>query len=116
MRDDIDRKHFEKLLVKRRTEILQLQETQRGDGAPRELDQTRVGRLSRMDAMQQQAMSREAARLMNFELQRITTALERIASEEYGYCVLCDEEIALKRLMFDPSLLTCIDCAQQAEK
>ena len=116
MRQEIDGKYFEQLLRKRRAEILRLQETQRSDGAPRELDQTRVGRLSRMDAMQQQAMTREGARLMSVELRRITTALERIDSEEYGYCVLCDEEIALKRLMFDPSLLTCIDCAQQAEK
>jgi len=69
-----------------------------------------------MDAMQQQAMSKASDRLMDVERQRIITALKRIESEEYGYCILCDEDIAIKRLEFDPSLLTCIVCAQKAEE
>ncbi|MDD3618811.1 MAG: TraR/DksA C4-type zinc finger protein [Desulfobulbaceae bacterium] len=34
---------------------------------------------------------------------------------DYGYCVMCDEEIAEGRLRFDPSVLTCISCARKAE-
>jgi len=116
MRDDIDREKLEKRLRRRRQELEEAREAQTRDGAPRELDQGRVGRLSRMDAMQQQAMGRAAARLAEVEIQRIITALNRIASGEYGYCILCDEAIAPKRLEFDPSLLTCIDCAQKAEE
>ncbi|MDT8274424.1 MAG: TraR/DksA C4-type zinc finger protein, partial [Desulfomonilia bacterium] len=83
--------------------------------APVELDQARVGRLSRMDAMQQQAMAQAAARLSENERQRIEAALKRIETGEYGYCVVCDEEIAEGRLHFDPSVLTCISCARKAE-
>jgi len=83
--------------------------------APVELDQARLGRLSRMDAMQQQEIAKASARLVDIERQRIQTALRRIEDEEYGYCIFCDEEIAEKRLQFDPSLLTCIACAQEAE-
>lgn len=101
---------------RRRRELEEARQAQARDGAPKELDQARVGRLSRMDAMQQQAMGRAAARLAEVELQRIHTALNRIATEEYGYCILCDEPIAPKRLQFDPSLLTCIECAQKAEE
>jgi len=115
MRSDIDLQAFCKRLTARRLEILSARENKKEDSAPKELDQTRVGRLSRMDAMQQQAMSNAAENLLNIELQRIKTALSRIVSEEYGYCILCDEEIAVKRLDFDPSLLICIDCAQEAE-
>lgn len=116
MNDEINLDSFKTRLKDRRLEILAGKEAIKQSSASVELDQTRVGRLSRMDAMQQQAMSQASARLIDIELQRIKTALKRIESEEYGYCILCDEEIAEKRLQFDPSLLTCISCAQEAEK
>lgn len=116
MCEEINIGYFKTRLEERRDTILADKEAMKQGAAPVELDQARVGRLSRMDAMQQQAMSQASARLINIELQRIKTALSRIESEEYGYCILCDEEIAEKRLQFDPSLLTCIACAQEAEQ
>ena len=116
MSEEIDLDYFKVRLEKRREEILAGKKAIKKGSASVELDQTRVGRLSRMDAMQQKAMSQASARLIDIELQRIKTALGRIESEEYGYCILCDEEIAEKRLQFDPSLLTCISCAQKAER
>lgn len=80
-----------------------------------ELDQTRVGRLSRMDAMQAQAVSAEAKRRREIELLRIGSALERIEKGEYGYCVRCDEEIAPGRLEIDPAAPTCVRCASRSE-
>ena len=116
MRDDIDLEYFKERLEERLEVLASAEGAQQQEGLPKELDQTRVGRLSRMDAMQQQAMSQAAARLAAAEQQRIKTALARIEDEEYGYCILCDNEIAEKRLNFDPSILTCISCAEQAEK
>ena len=116
MCDEIDLKHSKMRLKERRATIIAGKESLKKGSASVELDQARVGRLSRMDAMQQQAMSQASARLLDVELQRIKTALKRIESEEYGYCILCDEEIAIKRLEFDPSLLTCITCAEKAEQ
>ena len=63
MRDDIDLKYFNKRLEERLKAITAGQERQKMEAAPVELDQARVGRLSRMDAMQQQAMFQAAARL-----------------------------------------------------
>ncbi len=108
--------YFKKRLTERYQIILADREAQKQNTAPKELDQTSVGRLSRIDAMQQQQMAKASARLVDQERRRIETALKRIESEEYGYCILCDEEIAEKRLEFDPSILTCITCAQNAEK
>ncbi len=116
MSEEINLDYFKKRLEERYKAILDGQEAKKKDTAPVELDQARVGRLSRMDAMQQQAMSQAAARLVDIERQRIQTALKRIQSGEYGYCILCDEEIAEKRLQFDPSLLICISCAKEAEE
>ena len=81
-----------------------------------ELDQTRVGRLSRMDAMQEQAMSVERKRRHDLGLKKIASALQRINDDDYGYCLHCGEDIAIKRLELDPSATLCIDCANKAEQ
>lgn len=81
-----------------------------------ELDQSRVGRLSRMDAMQEQAMSVERKRRHDLELKKITSALQRIEEDEYGYCLHCGKDIAIKRLELDPGASLCIDCANKAEQ
>ena len=80
-----------------------------------ELDQSAVGRLSRMDALQAQAMSLETKRRRELELTKIKSALMRIENEEYGCCLHCDEEIPEKRLTIDPAASLCIDCASQQE-
>ena len=115
MRKDMDEKKMQQLLLERKQELEASIAAQHQDNSPKELDQARIGRLSRMDALQQQAMGKAAENLARIELQRIQTALERLDEGEYGFCILCEEEIALKRLLFDPSLLTCIECARQAE-
>ncbi len=84
-----------------------------GEGRqPVELDQTAVGRLSRMDALQGQAMALEQARRRNIEITRINLALKRIEGGVFGYCLGCDEEIGPKRIELDPTISTCISCAE----
>jgi DnaK suppressor protein len=80
-----------------------------------ELDQTRVGRLSRIDAMQVEAMARETERRRRIELTRLRAALTRIDDGSYGECVICGEDIAEGRLEHDPAATVCIDCARSAE-
>jgi len=81
-----------------------------------ELDQTSVGRLSRMDALQGQAMSKETGRRRQLELQKIAGALRRVDSGDYGYCLSCEEPIARERLALDPGATLCIDCANKKER
>ncbi len=76
-----------------------------------ELQQDSVGRLSRMDAMQQQAMAQATERRRDAERARIASALQRIDEGEWGYCLKCGEEIAEARLQHDPSALLCVGCA-----
>ena len=80
-----------------------------------ELDQSSVGRLSRMDAMQGQAMAQENERRRVKKLELIDVALKKIADDDYGICIDCDEEIAIKRLEFDPTSMRCIECANLKE-
>jgi DnaK suppressor protein len=98
-------------LLQRRRDILALIEGHSEDSKPVELDQTRVGRLSRMDALQNQAMARETERRRQQELSRIDAAMERLRNGSYGECLECGEPIAEKRLNLDPSVLLCIECA-----
>jgi DnaK suppressor protein len=116
VREDIDREVFRKRLLERRKAIEAGHDARQKDAQPVELDQACVGRLSRMDAMQQQAMSQESVRRAELELKRITAALNRMDSGDYGYCLKCGEEIAEGRLRIDPTTPTCIDCAQRAER
>lgn len=81
-----------------------------------ELDQARVGRLSRMDALQGQAMSQELKRRREIELQRIDSALHRLDGGNYGFCVRCEEEIDERRLQLDPAATLCIVCAEAADR
>lgn len=102
---------FRKALQVHRAEVLAARESTTADRAPQELDQTRVGRLSRMDALQAQAMSKALDQRRGIELKRIDAALTRIAGGEYGFCLTCDEQIELKRLELDPAAAQCASCA-----
>ncbi len=84
------------------------------DRRPVELDQTSVGRLSRIDALQTQAMAQATGRRRGHEILRIEATLKRIDDGDYGWCVACGEAIAPKRLAADPTVPTCIGCATGA--
>ena len=75
------------------------------------LDQQAVGRLSRMDAIQGQAMAEATERRRRLDLQRIEMAERRLARGDYGYCTQCDEEIPDGRLAIDPMAERCVGCA-----
>ncbi|MCK0143414.1 TraR/DksA C4-type zinc finger protein [Aliiroseovarius sp. F20344] len=76
-----------------------------------ELDQQAVGRLSRMDALQNQAMAKATGARRSAQRQRVLMALERINEDEFGYCEDCGEDIALGRLELDPTAPKCVSCA-----
>lgn len=100
-------------LIARRDELEGLSEMAKDSRAAVELDQSMVGRLSRMDALQGQAMAQETERRRQSELARIRQVLELIDQDpdEVGYCATCGEEIGEKRLELDPATLVCVDCA-----
>jgi DnaK suppressor protein len=81
------------------------------DIAPVSLDQESVGRLSRVDAMQMQAMAVAQARRRRAERAAIDAALARLDSGEYGYCLGCGEPIAPARLEHSPAVTNCMACA-----
>ncbi len=104
---------FKQQLLRLRSDLQEIDEASKKANKPIELDQARVGRLSRMDAMQAQQMAKEVSRRRQHQLLKIEGALRRIESGEYGYCFVCGEDIGVRRLSIDPSNTHCIECAEK---
>ena len=105
--------HWRDKLLALRVELESVAAISDESAAVVELDQSKVGRLSRMDAMQGQAMAQAAGDRRNAMLTKITAALKRIDAGEFGDCRECDVAINPKRLEFDPTAIYCIDCASK---
>ncbi|MBL4602123.1 MAG: TraR/DksA C4-type zinc finger protein [Emcibacteraceae bacterium] len=102
---------YRTMLLTRQSELTELISSTKGNSATVTLDQTSVGRLSRMDAIQGQAMAEEIKRRRDNELLRIEAALIRIKEDDFGYCLTCGDDIDEKRLVLDPSISLCSKCA-----
>ena len=111
----ITTKAFKKRLLQMREQVAEDSELTQLERKPVALDQTMVGRLSRMDAIQNQSMALEAERRRAIEITRIDAALQRIEEGEFGYCAVCGEDIEPKRLEHDPPVPACIACARGTE-
>jgi len=99
-------------LLANKAELQRQEELYKEAGSTVELDQTRVGRVSRMDAMQAQQMALESVRRRQAQLQKISGALQRIENDEYGCCFVCGEEIDIKRLIVEPTNTRCLECVE----
>lgn len=102
---------FEKRLREELIETVRLIDESREYRAPVELDQQSVGRLSRMDAIQSQAMAQDITRRRQHRTIAIEQAISRIRDGEFGYCAECGEAIAVRRLEVDPTFVACVRCA-----
>jgi DnaK suppressor protein len=101
---------FRIMLLAMQSELVDLSTMSKDSTATVLLDQSTVGRLSRMDALQRQQMALEAERRRKQELLQIKAALDRIENDEFGYCVSCGEEIAAARLTINPTAVRCVTC------
>lgn len=110
MLSDDDLEGFRRALTDRLDELDRLDASSADSRKPVELDQSSVGRLSRMDAMQQQAMALAIAGRRDVERRRLKAALARLDIDEFGMCLRCGEEIDRERLAFDPAIAQCGDC------
>lgn len=110
-RQDRDLDNIKQRLEQESETLLKENETSADERRPVELDQQSVGRLSRMDALQVQAMAKAVAARRYVRLQRIKSALQRIDKGEYGYCAKCGEDIPAERLAVDPVSEICVKCA-----
>lgn len=107
-----DAPRFESLIRDELTELTRLSNDTEADRAPVELDQQSVGRLSRMDALQGQALAQASDQRRQARMVALEMALRRLEAGTFGECLDCGEDIAVKRLEIDPAAALCISCAQ----
>lgn len=116
MLNDLDHQHFQEVLLTLQSNLLAVEQSGQEAAQTVELDQTTIGRVSRMDALQGQAMAKESQQRRTVQLQRIEASLQRLEKGTFGLCLRCAEEVHVKRLAFDPTAPLCIDCAKQENK
>ncbi len=104
---------FQQRLVEERDEVSQSLDASRASAKPNELDQARIGRLSRMDSLQSSAMAQEAVRRLEAEQHSIDAAMERLKKGEYGRCKTCRRDIDVVRLDIYPATEICMHCAKK---
>ncbi len=109
-RSDLDFKAVRGALETERSELRAASQALVADRKPVILDQQSVGRLSRMDALQVQAMSKAQESRRQARMLAIDAALKRLEDGAYGYCAECGDDIPAKRLDVDPVTPRCIEC------
>ncbi|MFK7865227.1 MAG: TraR/DksA family transcriptional regulator [Pseudohongiellaceae bacterium] len=103
-------------LLNLRCELTEQLEISEASSKAVELDQTAVGRVSRMDAMQQQSMALSTRRKANTKLVKVDLALAAIANSTYGWCRNCDESIGYGRLKIQPESSLCLVCQSMSDQ
>lgn len=109
---DAELDRFRHLIAARLEDLTQEDALGKAGQATVTLDQQAVGRLSRMDALQNQAMARAGQGRRSTMKARLRAALGRIEAGEFGWCDACGDAIGTGRLQLDPSATRCIDCAR----
>jgi DnaK suppressor protein len=101
-------------LRERERDVLAQLDVNESHAEPPSLDEE-IGRLTRMDALQQQQMALHARRRLQIQLETIRGALARVAEGTLGTCVMCATGIARERLDLVPETPFCVSCQQELE-
>jgi DnaK suppressor protein len=101
------------LLALREQLRLHLSDSSEGQ-KPVDLDEP-IGRVSRIDAIQQQKMAQANRRNAELRQQRVTVALAAIEDGTFGECRRCEECIGFRRLKARPESTLCLECQSARE-
>lgn len=71
-----------------------------------------IGRVSRMDAINNRGVMEAALKQAEIKLQRLKLMLEKIDAPDFGICAKCKKPIPIERIMIKPESLLCVNCAQ----
>ena len=108
MMEDIKTDTLRRAIIDEIAELDRLRGQARDSCAPVEQDQQSIGRLSRLDAMQQQAINIAHDVRRKHRQVLLSAALKRIDDRDYGYCDQCDDIIGAGRLAIDSAAMLCV--------
>lgn len=105
---------FRKLLTERLNHLLEEAGATLGDLTTEKEDLADALDIATMESNRDfQLRIRDRERVL---IRKIRMAIEKISTEEYGYCATCGNDITEKRLIARPVALNCIDCKTEAEQ
>ncbi|HVS02199.1 MAG TPA: TraR/DksA C4-type zinc finger protein [Thermoanaerobaculia bacterium] len=108
--------HFRQRLATAKAGAEALLSQTAADARPVDVSGSTIGRLTRMDAIQMQAMAQMNRRQLDIRLRQVEAALAALEAGTYGSCRYCRGPIALPRLEALPESPFCIDCQEQLER
>lgn len=71
-----------------------------------------IGRISRMDAINNKAVTESALRQAQEKLDKLNYVLSKIGSEDFGICMKCKTQIPVGRISIRPESMYCVNCAK----
>jgi len=72
-----------------------------------------IGRVSRMDAINNKSINEAALRLKKNQLKALEHAINHLDDNDFGKCINCGREIPLGRIMLMPESKKCVACASR---
>lgn len=106
---------LEARMQEQRERLRDLLQQSEESSAPVDLDLP-IGRVSRVDAIQQQKMAEATRAAYARQLRELDAAVDRLRRGAYGECAECAEPIAYKRLLARPEARLCLECQEEREK
>lgn len=116
--NELDAAQVEELredLLALREQLEKLLQSTEASSRPVDLNEP-IGRVTRIDAIQQQSMAQAGRRAQELQLSRVKAALAAMENGDYGLCRRCEEPIAFSRLKARPESPFCVDCQGNLEK
>ena len=107
-----EKTHLKSVIQQKIAELRLVVESDSKSNDQIELDQTRVGRLARMDAVQHHAIAQAQGERAIKQLKLLELLLSKVDDEDFGECHHCGEDIPVGRLLIRPESLRCVDCAE----
>ncbi|MEZ4320130.1 MAG: TraR/DksA family transcriptional regulator [Myxococcota bacterium] len=111
-----ERAELHALLLKVQRELQSTGDTMADHATTVHLDQAAVGRVSRVDALQQQQMADAQKRRNELRLKQVAVALRAFEDDSYGDCKVCGEPIGYRRLLARPESPACVACMAELER
>ena len=115
MLSDEEQAAFGVILRDREKEILDRLVANEDSAEPPSLDEE-IGRLTRMDHLQQQQMALHARRRLKTQLAQVRGALGRVEKGAFGACAMCSGDLPRRRLDLAPEAPFCVTCQEKLER
>jgi len=71
-----------------------------------------IGRITRMDAINNKSVAEAALRSAVLKLNRLKDVFGKLQHSDFGICRKCGEQIPIQRILLVPQVPFCVHCAQ----